>query len=211
MRKVTIALALFFIPLISYGATFGSNFLSGGTATADAYSAGQAPADALDTVCAVANAWESGNTAYEHWWKYDLGSGITKTLGKFELASYGDVNGYYVKDITIEGSNNDTDWTFIATSSFSNYTSDCNWETDEILDSTAYRYFRLRFNNAWNVTNTDTVVDELIMRECTDCNPPAGTSTIATSTDELTGYALSAERFLVILLTAGFVSKMLLS
>ena len=89
------------------------------------------------------------------WLKYDFGSGVTKTVKCYIIQSHQSVPTCNPKNWTFEGSNNGSDWTILDTQT--NITA---WDTAEffsfpILNSTAYRYYRLNIsaNNGYAVTH----------------------------------------------------------
>ncbi len=83
---------------------YGPDILTGGTASADSETNG-ATANGCDNN--EATEWQTNDTDLPHWWKYDLGAGVTKTIRKFRSKIYYALG----KDFTIAGSNNDSDWT----------------------------------------------------------------------------------------------------
>jgi len=57
-----------------------------------------------------------GQRAYPNWWKYDFGSGNSATVNRYTMASKN--NADYNRaptDFTLEGSNDDTNWTTLDT------------------------------------------------------------------------------------------------
>lgn len=120
----------------TYGVEATANFLIGGTASDDDLSPDPlyVPAKAVDGN--VGTRWENaGATALPHWWKYDLGVGVTKMATSIRI--YGKAN-----DITawqFQGSNNNADWTSL-------YTGGeilAGWNTYSFVNATAYRYYRV--------------------------------------------------------------------
>jgi len=104
----------------------------------------------------VLETYWSGNAASE-WLKYDLGSGITKTIQQIVIVARG---GNSPKDFTFQGSNDNSNWTTLLT--VSGWTYDEHWalspapeegdyagrQTWQFSNSIAYRYYRI------NVTAT---------------------------------------------------------
>lgn len=126
---------------------YGSNILINGTATASSeLDGGYIAAYAFDGNDTTR--WHSAKTSFPHWIKYDLGSSITKIVNKIKLKTYCDVNGARVKDIVIEGSNNNTDWTTLDSISMAN-----NGDAQNFIFSTrnsiGYRYYRWTINDAY--------------------------------------------------------------
>jgi len=203
MWKLIAILGIFLIPTFSFASTYGTDWATDCNVwTANANAAGQLPQEVVDGVVTVSEAWEEGGSAFPHWLKCDHGALDEHSLGRMEIASYADVNGSFIKDVTVQWSDDNSNWTFYATSTYSNYTTDGNWQTFDFSTSTeqtAHRYWRLYFNNTWQAGNTNTVVDELIFRACdTGCYvAPSGEPTsTATSTD-----ATANSHYTVVLLT----------
>lgn len=116
-----------------------TDILTGGTASASGYFDVQYPSLAVDNNDGT---FWSVNAAPPQWWKYNLGSGVTKTVTKLRLRPYGSL----VKDFVLAGSNNDSDWTDIYTGQHAN---DNAWEEYNFSNSTAYRYYRITISTAW--------------------------------------------------------------
>ena len=136
-----------FVPTVN-AATYGSNFITGGTATADTeYSASYEASKAADGD-ATTTRWISSQDAFPHWWKYDLGAGVTKQARKLRISKYGDVNGCTLKDFTLQGSNNDSDWTTILTAQVVDVTTQ-TWEDFTFENAVAYRYYLINCTSSW--------------------------------------------------------------
>jgi len=89
--------------------------------------------------------WTSSGSPFPHWWKYDLGEGVTKIVTKLRLLPnyYSDTS---LKNFKLQGSNNDSDWTDIYTGQHANNDS---WEEYIFSNSTPYRYYRLFAIDGW--------------------------------------------------------------
>jgi len=119
----------------------GTDKCSGGTATAN--SEHSAASNAFDN--SESTIWQTQGVAYPHWIKYDFGSGVSWAIEKVRVKQY-TVN-FTGKDYTIAGSNNDSDWSTLDTGTMTN---DTDWHDYEFSNSTAYRYIRIYWSNAWN-------------------------------------------------------------
>lgn len=121
------------------------DILTGGVASCDSYES--------ETVLPIYYAndddestrWTSSGTPFPHWWKYDLGEGVTKIVTKLRLLPnyFGDTS---LKNFKLQGSNNDSDWTDIYTGQ---HAADGNWEEYTFSNSTPYRYYRLFAIDGW--------------------------------------------------------------
>jgi hypothetical protein len=137
-------------------ATYGSDFCTGGTATSSTQWAGMPPSQAFDNNASVRFALASGYST--GWLKYDLGAGVTKIARKITLQSY--LN-QCVLNWSLDGSNNDSTWTNIASGTHGNNN---DVETWYFANSTAYRYYRLNIDSSiGNGIN----VSEMELMECT--------------------------------------------
>jgi hypothetical protein len=72
----------FMLYALNYSAAFTS-FLSGGSATADSSNGSNTPGYAVDG--SLVTYWQPSGS-FPHWWKYDLGAGITKTARALNLS-----------------------------------------------------------------------------------------------------------------------------
>lgn len=131
--------------------TYRPDFLNNGTPSADDYTAGDEPSKGCDdnesTYWLTAVGTGQG-TPYPHFWKYDLGAGITKIVKQLRIKTVNidGANTAAMKDFTLQGSNNDSDYTVIHTGQQANNT---NWQEYTITNVTPYRYYRLNGTTAW--------------------------------------------------------------
>ena len=140
-------------------AVYGSNFITGGTPSADnEYDDGYRAPQACDGN--TGTYWSSGNYPFPHWWKYDLGVGVTKTARKLVLNL---VNKTHLKNFKLQGSNNDSDWNDIYTGIHNNTDTE---QTFTFENSTAYRYYRLYSTDNWD-SNNWTSISEIYLYEIT--------------------------------------------
>jgi hypothetical protein len=125
--------------------TYGSDILSGGTASGDSNGgAWSNPANAVDNNDGTFG--NSTDTIGDHWWRYDLGVGNEKTVAKMRLKPYVNAWGNSIKDFSIQGSNNDADWDTLYTGQHGN---NSNYEDFEFSNTTAYRYYRIYVTTTW--------------------------------------------------------------
>lgn len=123
--------------------SYSEDIFTGGTASADASYPGGAnnPSNVVDGN--LGNSWLTPDgDDHPHWWKYDLGAGVTKTVAKIRILT----ESGRVKDFTFQGSNNDSDWTTLLTDQAANTTA---WQDFTFDNSTAYRYYRIYMTNNW--------------------------------------------------------------
>ena len=122
---------------------YGSDFLTGGTASAQDSAYGAA-SNAVDNN--AGSYWAPNivppSTA---WWKYDLGVGITKVAAQITIDPLS-AAGIRVKDWALEGSNNDSTWDPLATGQHTNSGAS---EAFQFSNSTAYRYYRVTLSTNW--------------------------------------------------------------
>jgi hypothetical protein len=115
---------------------YGSNFLTGGTATADTYYGANTPDKAADGN--ESTYWQA-YAGDPHWWEYDLGIGITKIARKFRVLPYWDGTQHFI-NFTIQGSNDNSNWDTLYSGSA---TTGSGWQEFIFGNSTAYRYYRV--------------------------------------------------------------------
>ena len=117
------------------------NILTGGTPSADSIMNENQPAsEACDGLIDVAdNGWVS-SVGSPHWWKYDLGTSVTKKVIKVRFFGYYDGTAYMVKNFSIQGSNDDSNWDTLYTGLATNT---IGWQEFSFSNSVAYRYYRI--------------------------------------------------------------------
>lgn len=126
--------------------------LTGGTASADTDAgAGYEAAKGNDND--LGTRWTSDNSALPHWWKYDLGEAVTKTVRKLRIHKFWNVSGSILKDFTLQGSNNDSDWDVISTEQAADAGEDAIWEEFTFANSTAYRYYLINITTNYREDN----------------------------------------------------------
>ena len=148
--------------------SYGSDILTGGTATADSHhnnEAAYAPDKAVDG--STAGGWASMNTAYPHWWKYDLGSGNDKTARQLTIYPAMDSTFARIKNFVLSGSNNDSDWTTLKTDVTVNSET---LQTFTFTNTTSYRYYKIAISSVWggSFPNQPHVKEFQLMEETID-------------------------------------------
>lgn len=135
------------------GVSYGVNLCTGGTATAsDQYSALYDPPKGADGN--QGSWWEStGNPP--HWWKYQFTAAKAVTKARLLL---GHTLG--LKDFTIDGSNDNTNWTTVYTGQAAQSTA---WQEFTFTNATAYLYMRLNGTTVWVATNSFRFVEVEMM------------------------------------------------
>ncbi|MBA7582695.1 hypothetical protein ES708_24631 [subsurface metagenome] len=88
--------------------------------------------------------WGSANTDMPHWWKYDFGNGIRYSITKLTILGNDITYGLRIKDFTLQGSNNDIDWTIIYTGVQANNT---NVQTYTFDNDETYRYYKINITS----------------------------------------------------------------
>ena len=121
--------------------TYGSNFCTGGTATAKTTNPGDVASNAFDSN--TGTWWTSSTTAsLPTWLKYDLGISVTKTANRFTVTPrIADANAKLV-DFKLQGSNDDSTWDDLYAVTSETWPDDTP-KTYDFANSTAYRYYRL--------------------------------------------------------------------
>lgn len=138
--------------------SYGSDVLIGGTASADeifsaTYSAEKAVDDNTSTF------WATTASAMPHWWKYDLGAGVSKTVRKLRMIEANSPVG--IADFTLHGSNNDSDWDLLLTDVHSDNN---NWQEYTFANATAYRYYKIIITDNHR-SDTQAEIHEIEMME----------------------------------------------
>jgi len=137
---------------------YTDDFLVGGTATADSsfslpmYSPEKAVDDNTST------AWDTNPAdPLPHWWKYDLGSGVTKIAKKLRINRHSFT--WTVKDFILQGSNNDSDWTELMSGTIG---ATAGWYEWTFSNNTAYRYYRLWITSGYG---SEMAINEIELME----------------------------------------------
>lgn len=164
-KKIIISLGIFagaiLFPAFAFGATYGSNFLTGGSCSVSNTNGSHVCENALDSN--TATMWQT-EPDQNHWWKYDLGSGITKIIAKTSL--YPPSYNFRANLLEIYGSNNDTDYYLLTTTTL---TATIDWQTFTWTpSSTAYRYYKFDLKGALDYSQYKGIA-EIMAYECTDC------------------------------------------
>lgn len=145
------------------GSLYSADVLSGGTASGDTNGGAWAtPANVVDN-----NDTTFGNSVDatgDHWWKYDLSAGISKTVTKVRIKPYNNGWGNSLKDFHIDGSNDNTNWTTLYIGQHANTN---NYETYIFPNTTAYRYYRIYMTSTWMSGHTLMGLYEVEMMETT--------------------------------------------
>ena len=132
--------------VFSYGTT---DRCTGGTPSADSVvTAGYEASKGCDDNAGTS--WSSTDTAFPHWWKYDCGAGVSWKISKFTASAYLGVSGYRMKNFTILGSNDDTNWTTIYTGLMAN---SAGVQTFTFTNTTAYRYFKVNCTDSYDTAS----------------------------------------------------------
>lgn len=181
IKILFIALLLLF-PIYSFATTYSANILSGGTLTCDSDTGGEECAKGLDGN--TATDWSSANTAWPHWTKYDSGTSTANAVAKLYVNVYAGAGGNYLKDWTLYGSNDNSNWFTISTGTVTNATAPAWYTFTWTPSSTLYRYHKLQGANNNHSTNTNLMVlNEWNLMTCTDCtSTTTSTSTTASTT-----------------------------
>jgi len=141
---------------------FSVDVLVSGTESADTEDGAHTADKAIDGN--TATYWASTDSAFPHWWKYDLGAAVTKTVCKLRLkVPYS--SGAFLKDFKLQGSNNDSDWTDILDTEFPDDSTEA-WHDFHFTNATAYRYYRIIAATAnWVAGNNSIQIYEIEMME----------------------------------------------
>ena len=127
---------------------YGPDILTGGTASADSEEVGS-EADKACNNDGGTTRWNTPNVVYPHWWKYDLGAAVTKTVRKLRIWPRAAPDAF-LKNFTLHGSNNNSDWTLIYTGLKANTGV---WEDFTFANGTAYRYYKINITDNWDAAN----------------------------------------------------------
>jgi len=116
--------------------SYGSDVLTGGTASASSeYSASFPASNAVD---GLSDRWLTAVDQDTGWWKYDRGVGNAIVVNKFRYLGYND--NQQIKDFTLQGSNNDSDYDTLLTETAA---SGQDWQEWTFQNVTAYRYYKV--------------------------------------------------------------------
>jgi hypothetical protein len=165
---------------LKYVTPIYSNFITGGTPSANSEITPAANACDGD----IGTYWYQSATL-PAWWKYDLGVGITKTARKLRMITYPG----YIKNFTLEGSNNNSDWTLIYTGIHLNNGS---WQEYLFSNATAYRYYKVNFANNYGGDNQIAALEIEILNVIEDIGSDdinTRLNTITSALDEKTSKA----------------------
>lgn len=124
-------------------ASYGSNFCTGGTASAER-SGYSGPSAGFD---GNTGSYTQNDNACPYWWKYDLGAGVAKIAAQYTITVSTFGPNYCPSEWVFAGSNNDSDWTTLDSQIGISWNAQFQKKTFEITNAaTAYRYYR------WNIT-----------------------------------------------------------
>jgi len=145
------------------GIGYGPNIVVNGTPLADSvHPYGFVTSMACDGL--EQTRWASSG-AMPHWWKYDLGSGVTKIVSKIRLLGSGipgDGDSGMFKDFIFQGSNDDSTWDDLYTGTQVNTPT---WQEYTFANSTAYRYYRVYITSTYRGDASTAILGEVQMME----------------------------------------------
>lgn len=150
--------------------TYGTNFCIDGTASASSEYYGNVASKAFDGLYGASNVWEAYPVS-SAWLKYDLGIGVAKVIAQYKIYAFQGV--YYPTAWTLEGSNNDSDWTVIDTQTGQSFGYGETRVFNSFSNSAAYRYYRL---NITGLSTNDIILADVEMMEGfapAEVTPPA--------------------------------------
>ena len=136
-----------------------TNILTGGIASSDSKYAFSPNYNAEKAIDGNTGTWWNTDSRlpYPHWWKYDLGISISKTVTRLRIiVNHGDI-----KDFKLQGSNNDSSWTDLYTGVQADNN---NWQEYTFANSTAYRYYRVVISSNY-FSDTNALINEVEMYE----------------------------------------------
>jgi hypothetical protein len=134
-------------------ADYSTDLLTGGTPTVDTDAgAGYQAAQACDNNAATY--WQSANSAYPHWFKYDLGAGRLWCVLKLTISARNSGTGLNVKNFTLQGSNNDSTWTVVYTGIMANST---GVQTFNFYNSNRFRYWKVNVTDNYSTGHPNIV------------------------------------------------------
>src|ERR1019366_9004367 len=150
--------------------SYGANVLTGGTASASGDDTVDVPSNAFDGNLGTrwGDYYSVNNIHYPYSLTYDLSAGITKKVNKvriyWDIWDSGHIGG---KDFTIQGSNDNTNWTTVLTAQA---TDSAGWQEWTFANPTAYRYYKMVNTSAWYTVYDVSWVSEMQMMEGTSVN-----------------------------------------
>lgn len=156
---------------------YSSDILTGGIATADT--------EATPASNAVDNNegtyWQSSG-AFPHWWKYDLGEGVTKRIGKLRIKPGYSVANQRLKDFVLAGSTDDSNYVDLY---LGQHADNIDWEEYIIPNYTAYRYPRITITNSWEGDVIANIYEmemmEVTLRSSASARTTSSTRTVASA------------------------------
>jgi hypothetical protein len=133
-----------------------------GSITADSFNGtGYEASKAIDNNSGTS--WSSANTSFPHWLKMDYGVGVTKIINKITILPLVPGGGSRVKNFTLYGSNNDSDYTSIGSGL---HTNAHTTETFTFSNATTYRYYKIIFTDNYDSGSPNFAdVEEIEMME----------------------------------------------
>jgi len=141
----------------TYGTT---DRCTGGVASADSITGGYVAANACDDDAGTF--WASANTAFPHWWKYDFGAGITWRISQLTIKAGIVGTSIGIKDFTLQGSKDDSNWTVLYTGQQANNT---DIQTFSFINKNLYRYCMINITTDWEAGYEMTYLNEVQMFE----------------------------------------------
>ena len=127
----------------AYAVSYNSNFCTGGTPTASSAVGGYEASKAFDGDPSGTRWSASGGVS--QWIKYYTGAGHIAT--KLYVLGRGSLGDSAFNAWVLEGSNNDSSWTQVASG---NGTDTTNWQTFTFSNTVSYTYYRLTINSLIN-------------------------------------------------------------
>ena len=126
-------------------ADYTDDLLTGGTPSADG-TWRYPPSEACDDNALTFWDYNLSNP-FPHWWKYDFGVAVSWNIEKLTIKGYDPTEGLWIKDFTLQGSNNDSDWDVIYTGQMANNT---DVQTFTFTNNTSYRYYKVNITTSWD-------------------------------------------------------------
>lgn len=163
-----------------FASTYGTDFLSScPTVTVDSTLGGNVGSNAFDGN--TATFWSNNNTQ-PAWIKCDLGVGVTHVADRIRFMGSNNPDNATIKDWQLLGSNNDSTYDVIATSTAANLINQLTyqvWEFATTSARSAYRYYKFQIDNDYRPGDDYKQVVEWQLQTCaTDCFASSSTSTV---------------------------------